>query len=153
MLYRPKTRPRNARRRFWNCCFTTTPPAAVFRDARDVPPRPAIGRDLQLVQAHAASLMWGAPNFWLVGKQRSDALRRSPNEAEHGKNREAASAHRDLDVGQMDAVSQRAVFAAFAYTPSQYSGARCRALDGADVHRDLRVVSSWSPEVRYQLGA
>jgi hypothetical protein len=58
-----------------------------------------------------------------------------------------------LMLGKWMLCRKERLFAAFAYTPSQYSGARCRALDGADVHRDLRVVSSWSPEVRYQLGA
>lgn len=37
--------------------------------------------------------------FGWWAQQRSDALRCSPNEAEHGKNREAASAHRDPDAG------------------------------------------------------
>jgi hypothetical protein len=66
---------RNARRPSCNGVSRPLHPQRFFRDARDVPPRPAIGRDLQLVQAHAASLMWGAPNFGLVGKQRSSRMR------------------------------------------------------------------------------
>lgn len=129
-------------------------PHRFFRDARDVPPRPAIGRDLQPVQAHAASLMWGAPNFWLVGKHNARMRYAAPqtkrNMGRIGKLRLLTAI---LMLALLDAVSQRAVFAVFAYTSSQSSSARCRALDGAGMHRDLRAVSSSLPEVRYQLGA
>lgn len=137
-------------------CFTTTPPAALLpRRTR----RATTSGDWQGPAACASprSVTYvGSAELWAGGQTtlQPDALRRSPNEAEDGKNREAASAHRDLDVRiLLDVVSQRAVFAAFAYTPSQSSSARCRALDGADTHRDLRAVSSSSAEVRYQLGA
>ena len=78
-----------------NCCFTSSPPALLLplrHDARDVPPRPGdwqgtcnaarlIGSRQVRSAAHSiVTCVESRVELWLVGKQRPEALRCSPDE-------------------------------------------------------------------------